>query len=283
MATFDVPLPEITVEEFSRAWNRFELVSTAKGWDADKQAAILPTLLRGKLVDHYVDLDVATKVDLQQQKTALMGKTGLAQDPLTAGKSFIARCQRSGEKVADFASDLKKLFKQAYPEELLTSGILLQHFVTGLMPRISQQILLKGKPTKFEEAVMSAEGLEYALNFKHKSPDPTTQTDEINAVGKPHCSEDPKLITQVQQALDQMTERLESLETRLQLDCDGSSYKSPRNFRCRGPSNGTRGKSKLNQECRSCWECGELGHLQRNCPHLNYHGPARTVPGWPRS
>ena len=84
----------------------------------------------------------------------------------------MARCQRSGEKVADFASDLKKLFKQRhiYPEEPHTSGILLQRFVTGLMSRISQQILLKGKPTKFEEAVTSAEGVEYALNFEHESP-----------------------------------------------------------------------------------------------------------------
>ena len=110
------------------------------------------------------------KADLQQLKTALMGKMGLAQDPLTAGKSFIVHCQRSDEKVADFASDLKKLFKRAYPEEPLTSGILLQRFVTGLMPCISQQILLKGKPTKFEEAVTSAEGVEYALNFEHESP-----------------------------------------------------------------------------------------------------------------
>ena len=230
-----------------------------------------------------MDLNTATKADLQQLKTALMGKTGLAQDPLTAGKLFIVRCQQPGEKIEDFASDLKKLFKQAYPEEPLTSGIPLQRFITGLMPHISQQILLKGKPTKFEEAVMSAEGVEYALNFEHKSLGPTTQTDEINTVGKPHCSEDPKLITQVQQALDQMTKRLEVLETRLQSDCDGSSYSSPRNFHRRGPSNGTCGKSKLNQERRSCWECGELGHLQRDCPHLKYHWPARTVAGWPRS
>ena len=68
MATFDVPLPEITVEDFSRGWTRFELASSAKGWDADKQAAILPTLLRGKLVNHYVDLDAATKVDTYNNK-----------------------------------------------------------------------------------------------------------------------------------------------------------------------------------------------------------------------
>ena len=44
-STFDIPLPEITVEDFSRAWTQFELVSSAKAWEVDKQAAILPTLL----------------------------------------------------------------------------------------------------------------------------------------------------------------------------------------------------------------------------------------------
>ena len=127
-------------------------MSSAKAWEADKQAAILPTLLRGKLVDHYVDLDTAIRKDLKKLKTALMEKTGLAQDPLTAGKLFMTRSHRPAEKVADFMSDLKKLFKRAFPNKELTSGVLLQRFMTGLTPRISQQILLQGKPTSLEEA-----------------------------------------------------------------------------------------------------------------------------------
>ena len=145
MATFDLPLPEITVEEFPRAWTRFELVSAAKEWNAEKQALILPTLLRGKLVDYYVNLDATTKADLNLLKVALM-----TQDPLTAGKLFISRCQRSGEneKAVDFAYHLKKLFKQAYPDEDLASGILLQCFLTGLAPPVSQQMLLHGRLAK---------------------------------------------------------------------------------------------------------------------------------------
>ena len=61
MATFDLPLLEINVEEFPRAWSRFELVSAAKEWNTEKQALILPTLLGGKLVDYYVNLDATTK------------------------------------------------------------------------------------------------------------------------------------------------------------------------------------------------------------------------------
>ena len=79
-----------------------------------------------------------------------MMRAGLARDPLTAGKIFISRCQLPGEKAEDFENDLKKIFKQAYPEEELTSGILLQRFLTGLVASVSRQMLLRGQPTSFE-------------------------------------------------------------------------------------------------------------------------------------
>jgi len=54
-ATLDLPLPEITVEDFGCAWTRFELVVKAKEWDAARQNLVLPTLLRGKLVQFYIE------------------------------------------------------------------------------------------------------------------------------------------------------------------------------------------------------------------------------------
>jgi hypothetical protein len=63
-----------------------------------------------------------------------MKEAGLAQDP---GKSFTSHSQRPGEKATDFAIH-EKLFQQAYPGEELTSGILLQRFLTGLAPTVSQ-------------------------------------------------------------------------------------------------------------------------------------------------
>ena len=140
MATFDLPLPEITIKEFPRAWTRFELVSVAKEWNAKIQALTLPTLLRGKLVDYYA----TSKVDLNLLKVVLMKKAGLTQDPLIVGKLLISLCKCSGENAVDFADNLKKLFKQAYPAEGLASGILLQCFLARLVPPISQQILLRG-------------------------------------------------------------------------------------------------------------------------------------------
>ena len=51
---------------------------------------ILPTLLRGKLVDYYVELDEAIKASMKLLKTALMRRARLIEDPLTAGKIFIS-------------------------------------------------------------------------------------------------------------------------------------------------------------------------------------------------
>lgn len=93
MAQLDLPLPEITKEDFLRAWTRFELVATAKEWNAGKKATVLPTLLRGELVDIYIDLNEVVRADLSEVQKALMSKAELTKDPLVAGKEFIARTQ----------------------------------------------------------------------------------------------------------------------------------------------------------------------------------------------
>ena len=142
----DLPLPEIAKEDFFRAWTRFELVATAKEWNPEKKAIVLLTLLRGKLVGIYIELSDTTRADLVEVRKALMSKAGLTKDPLVAGKEFIARTQQSGETINAFAENLKILFSQAYPSEAPTSGILLQRFLTGLLPSLSCQVLLHGKP-----------------------------------------------------------------------------------------------------------------------------------------
>ena len=121
--------------------------------------------LRGKLVDHYIELDATTRADLKQLKAALMTKAGLTQDPLTAGKLFISRCQWPGEKAEDFAAELRKLFRRAYPEEDISSDVLLQPFLSGLLAPVSRQMLLRGKTMTFAQATKNATEIEYALIF----------------------------------------------------------------------------------------------------------------------
>ena len=65
----------------------------------------------------------------------------------------------------DFASTLKRLFKDAYPAESMASAVLLQHFLTGLHPEIGHQLLLRNRPATFTDALKDAEEIEYALVF----------------------------------------------------------------------------------------------------------------------
>jgi len=46
-----------------------------------------------------------------------MEAAGIVRDPLTAGQAFMNRHQSAGEIVRDYAADIKKLFKESYPEE----------------------------------------------------------------------------------------------------------------------------------------------------------------------
>jgi len=43
IAQMDLPLPEITKEDFLHAWTRFELVTTAKEWIIARRAMVLPS------------------------------------------------------------------------------------------------------------------------------------------------------------------------------------------------------------------------------------------------
>jgi hypothetical protein len=81
----NLPLPDITCEDFESSWIRFELVAAAKEWSPEKQALILTTLLRGKLVECYVKIEANTKKTVKIVKEELMKRLKLCRQPLAAG------------------------------------------------------------------------------------------------------------------------------------------------------------------------------------------------------
>ena len=165
----NLPLLDITCEDFESSWIRFELVAAAKEWSPEKQALILPTLLRGKLVGVLcIELEANTKKTVKIVKEELMKRLKLCRQPLEAGKLFMIRSQLEKEGVMEFAMHLKKLFKQAYPEEDSTSGIFLQRFVMGLKTPVSMQLLLRGKLESFENAIEVAREIECVLEFESR-------------------------------------------------------------------------------------------------------------------
>jgi len=258
MAQLELPLSELVAEDFKRSWTCFEFVASAKEWDDAKQLTVIPALLRGKLIDYYVDFDNATKGDLKLLRAALEERAGKKEDPLAASRSFNQRSQGQGERVSDFASSLKQLFKSAFPTEAMTSSVLLQRFLTGLRPDISRQLLLHSKPTTFTAAVKDATAVEYALEFGGVE-------DSIHAIKPTQPTPELPNATVLHQKLDALTKRLESLEVTI-----GKSQAPTR------PGYGRDRGNRRDRRIGPCYNCGEEGHLRRNCP-LNFYGPAPKV------
>ena len=270
----NIPLPDIACEDFESSWIRFELVAAAKEWSQEKQALILPTLLRGKLVECYIELEADTKKAVKCVKEELVKRLRLCREPLEAGKLFMARSQLEKERVAEFAMQLKKLFKQAYPEERSTSGILLQRFVLGLKTPISTQLLLRGKPDTFEKAIEAAREIELVLEFESKPMELHAKVSSVE-----DCD------TGLKVALKELTERLGNMEAQLQSVVQSSvasgSSKTKAETRVTEQEAGRRYASndhwrKSGRTC--CFRCGEEGHIKRYCP-LNFNGPTGKVNG----
>ena len=277
MATpLDLPLPEVTIEEFHRAWTHFELVAKAKEWDKARQKLVLPTLLRGKLVDYYTEADEETRGNLERLKTLLMTKAGLVRDSLASSQLFMARAQQPGEKVSDFAVELKRLYKEAYTsDDYYSSALMLLRFLTGLQLSIRRQLLLHGKPETLQQAIAAATNVEYALNFDTAAEN----TQEVNAIQRKPPVQDASSTHKLQESLDHILKHLESLEAvQKQPTQIRQQFARPR----RGQDQPRQRRQRGYDFEQRCWICGELGHLiKRNCP-LNYKGPTRPVGGWPR-
>ena len=88
MAQMELPLPELVIKDFTWDWTCFEFIATAKEWTAAKQLTVIPTLLRGKLIDYYVDLDDASKADLKLLKAALQESAGKKRNSYSCFKRF---------------------------------------------------------------------------------------------------------------------------------------------------------------------------------------------------
>lgn len=277
--SMDIPLPELTVENFKRAWTRFELVAKAKEWNAAKQLIVLPTLLRGKLVDYYTEFDDDTKGDIGKIRLALAKATGRVEDPLVAARTFVSRDQGPEERVEDFANDLKRLFKLAYPSEDAKSSVLLQRFLTGLRAAISQQLLLRKKPEDLAEAIEGAIQVEYALTFDGGRPQNPKEVNLVQTSPKPSPKPLPseEQLIKLQEAIGDMTKRMEALESTL--TAGRTANRTDSSSTSLTPMGSTR-RNNRNRRPIICFLCNQEGHIRRNCP-LNYAGPAQMAGSWP--
>ena len=133
--------------------------------------------------------------------------------------------------------------------------------MTGLRAPIRQHLLLQGAPTTMDTAVKQTVAIEYALDFTKTTED----AKEVNAVQT--RSDGAESVAQLQHAMEQLTQRLQSLESQL------ASTTASDGTRCtkKGPT-----PSQFTRRRGRCYLCGEEGHYRREC-HLNFVKPAQRA------
>ncbi|KAL5502192.1 hypothetical protein EMCRGX_G008924 [Ephydatia muelleri] len=119
---------EKSVEDFERSWRWVELIATANQWNEEKKLAVIPALLRGKLLDLYPFCTSEERRDLVTMKKALSDRAGVTKDP------------------------------NAY----------LSRFITGLSPSIAREVILRGTPDNIEDAVKKALDVERVMHYVEK-------------------------------------------------------------------------------------------------------------------
>ena len=100
---------------------------------------------------------------------------------------------------------LKKLFTEAYETENSTSTILVQHFLTGLLPPIRRQLLLQGKPDTLTQAVKDVVNIEYVLKLAGEADN----SQEVNTVHLKPSTQESSGHNKFQESLDQIVKCLE--------------------------------------------------------------------------
>ena len=250
-------LPEpLRQHEDARSWfKRFELCAAANEWDAPKQLLRLPTLLRGRSWAVYESLSDADKETYRKLKKAILERLHPDTDEnrLAAREQLSLRRFREGAESIDLgidelAGDLEKLLDQASPglPAAIRETELRFHLMNSLPDNVSFQLKLQ---PQVSYAATIAKARELHLIFSRSG-----NTHPLNTVR----SEEKSYLDRVEQSLQQMTEQLAALSSRV------TTPRSVRRcFNCGQPGH-------LAKNCRSrgsveCYHCGARGHLARNC------------------
>ena len=211
----------------------------------------LPTLLRGRSWTIYESLSDDDKETYKKLKKAILERLHPDTDEnrLAAREQLSQRRFHEGaESIDELARDLEKLLDQASPglPAATRETELCFHLMNSLPDNVSFQ--LKLQPQVSYTATI-AKARELHLIFSRSG-----NTHPLSTVK----NEEKSRLDRVEQSLQQMTEQLAALNSRVI-----TSRSVMRCFNCGKPGH-------LARNCRSkgsveCYHCGVRGHLARNC------------------
>lgn len=295
----DIQCPRYTTGDWLEWRQIYDAFAELKGWDEHKKLVALPLYLEGTARQAFQSLSADQRATWARASAALLQVFAPEEDG--AEDKFFARRQRTGETMASFAAGLRALGNAAFGEhnDATKEKLLLKQFLKGINKTVAEETI-RQNPRSLNAAVVAAqEGLQIQKVLKeivHDSEVPTTakeqvgliqnktQTDELreireslvelsNTVEKLSLRhpEEYSRRTAIERARDRTPDRLLNAareRVRFRSPSPGTSRKNDRrdNYNRR---NYNRERLRGGTEEIRCYECGGIGHFQKECANKN--------------
>ena len=230
----------------------FEQLAEVHGWDHPTMAMVMGLSLKGSARSVLANLTLPQRRDYKALKSALTQHFCPPQQIHLYQAELKARKRKPNESLPELGRDIARLIRLAYPTADMATRetIGINAFLDAIPgPAIEVRLnVLRGHPTTILEAVALALEVD-ALFEAEASKKPGGYKNRIHNVDG---DEDDARITQLVTMVEKLEKQIQDLSCQKVRPVKRDHQRSPQTLK-KGP------------ETRICYNCGEQGHLAKNC------------------